>query len=113
MRHVTNVSPRSDARNKTAVLPYLDSSGPPPLRFAKSTLIYSSHGNQTVQQIIIGPIERKNQTISWEPLSFPFTRGSTITATAADDDYSTNAIRFGHIYEKQGKFLKGARLLLV
>ncbi|KAK6855368.1 membrane copper amine oxidase [Apiospora arundinis] len=62
--------------NKTAVLPYLDGSGPAPPRYAHVLLSNRASADPTYQDILVGPLPIDNATAKWYPLEYPFTRKS-------------------------------------
>ena len=73
--------------NKTDVVPYLDGSGPEPLRYAKTQINTSKDKSYKVQEILVGPIGT-DAPMTWAPLSYPYTRkGGSIEETYEPEHY--------------------------
>jgi primary-amine oxidase len=60
--------------NKTDALAYIDGCSPPPARYAHAVISHGASEDPYYQDILVGPLPIVNETTTWEPLEYPFTR---------------------------------------
>lgn len=77
--------------NKTDVLPFLAGGGVAPLRYARATLAFSSSQEPYIQEYIVGPMGKGNQTQA-RPLTFLSTRRPDKKLRVYDADVGADSL---------------------
>ncbi|KAG4421066.1 hypothetical protein IFR04_005829 [Cadophora malorum] len=75
--------------NKTDVLNYLENSGPLPSRYAHVIINHRASEEPVYQDLLVGPLPLQHDTVTSEPLTYPYTRKTEGKVRNLDADDET------------------------